>query len=456
MYGEHPVSSLLLDESNPRFDGEASSQREAVNKLLLESPQKLLRLAEDIAAQTAINPTELPVIVEEDGGLVVVEGNRRLAALKLLRKPDLADDPALERRFAKIAQGGVGPDGVYCFQAGDRESARHWIELRHTGENDGIGVVGWEAWQSNNFRRRRGSQADRADIFCAAVEADFPDESDLLADIATVRRERLTTLGRLVGDPAVRESFGFDFVNDGVEFHFDREHILEGVLKIFGDLAGEVGVSQIKSKAHRATYIKDAAKADALPRREQRRETPRQPGIGDTDGGSPPAGAPAVDGTGESKRRSMPREETAIFKNLRLRHVDLRTSKFLEQAQRIDLASSPAIAAVALRVVIELVVTEAVVKLGLGSESDKLRRKIGLVLKHLDPDIADASKRDKELAQAWIRSQDATSGVAVQAMNAFVHDVMAHPTVGEVRALSKTFRALLERTDYLLDGVSAK
>src|SRR4051794_35249026 len=115
MYAEHPVTGLLLDENNPRFGEPASSQREALNKLLTAAPQKLLRLAEDIAAES-INPTELPVVVEEGGGLVVVEGNRRLAALKLLRKPDHADDPGLAARVQKIAQTGVGPDTVFCYQ----------------------------------------------------------------------------------------------------------------------------------------------------------------------------------------------------------------------------------------------------------------------------------------------------------------------------------------------------
>ncbi|KQW48963.1 hypothetical protein ASC77_09620 [Nocardioides sp. Root1257] len=279
------------------------------------------------------------------------------------------------------------------------------------------------------------------------MASDFPDEPELLADIETVKRERLTTLGRLVADPDVRQNFGFDFVEDGVEFHFDREHILDGVRKIFGDLAGQVGVSQIKSKAQRAEYIKKAAESRTLPPREQRREAPRAAGA---PGDRVQPASESAGGPGPTMRRSMPREETAIFKGLKLRYVDLRTSKFLEQAQKVDLVSSAAIAAVALRVVIELTVTEAVVRLGLGQEGDKLRAKIAVVLRKLDPQIVDPMKADPELKQAWIRSQDATAGVAVQAMNSFVHNVMAHPTVGEVRELSRTFRPLLERTDALL------
>ena len=49
-----------------------------------------------------------------------------------------------------------------------------------------------------------------------AVARDYPDETELLADIDTVRRARLTTLGRLIADPDVRRDFGFDFVGDDI------------------------------------------------------------------------------------------------------------------------------------------------------------------------------------------------------------------------------------------------
>src|SRR5450755_422063 len=264
----YPVASLLLDETNPRFSEGMESQRDTINALLDDGAAKLFSLAEDIVRQDAVNPTELPVVVEEDGELVVIEGNRRTAVLKLLRNPELANDPVHQKRFRAISKNGIGPDELVCYLAESRDAAKHWIDLRHTGENSGVGVVEWEAWQSNNFRRRRGSQADRATLFCSAVIEDFPDEPELLADIETVRRERLTTLGRLIGDPDVRYDFGFDFEGDVVVFYFGREHLLHGFLQIFGDLAGEVGVSQIKSKEQRQAYVRDSA--PNLPPRSER------------------------------------------------------------------------------------------------------------------------------------------------------------------------------------------
>lgn len=478
---EYSVASLLLDETNPRFADGVDSQREAVNALLSDAPAKLLKLAGDIAREGTLNPTELPVVVREANGLVVIEGNRRLAAVKLLANPELAFDKAHQRSLQRIAKTGAGPTKVTCYLAESRAAARHWLKLRHTGENGGVGVVEWKPWQMNNFDRRRGTQTDRATIFCDAVSVAFPDEVELLANVEAVRRGRITTLGRLLGDPAVRDAFGFDFSGDGVVFHFANLDLLPGLQKIFRDFAGDLGVSDIKGKPLRAAYIEKSS--DALPPRVNRLPVPR-PAAPQTDDatagdiptvGQPPtpgplrgsetpaAGTPTdraeekpvaiasddgVVGGPPTPRRTTPRQERVIFEGLKLTQVDLRTSKLLAEAQSIDIETMPAVAGVLVRVVVELAVTDAVVRRGWGTDNDKLKRKIGMVLLQLDPLIKDSQRRDKDLEPAWVRTQD--DGLVVQTMHAFVHNISANPTAAEVRELSRTFRPMLNRLDAYL------
>jgi hypothetical protein len=474
---EYSVASLLLDETNPRFADGVDSQREAVNALLSDAPAKLLKLAGDIAREGTLNPTELPVVVRESSGLVVIEGNRRLAALKLLANPELAFDKTHQRSLQRIGKNGSGPTKVTCYLADSRDAARHWLKLRHTGENGGVGVVEWKPWQMNNFDRRRGTQTDRATIFCEAVALAFPDEADLLADVAAVRQGRITTLGRLIGDPAVRSAFGFDFSGDGVVFHFSDEDVLPGLRKIFSDFAGDLGVSDIKGKALRVAYVDKSS--EALPPRASRLPEPRTARApadvtptNDVSGGALPAPtpmaseptatgspteqpeeAPATEGDGAvaaspASRRTMPREERVIFQGLRLTQVDLRTAKLLAQAQSIDIETMAAVAGVLVRVVVELAVTDAVVRRQWGAEGDKLKWKIGKVLSLLDPHIRDPNRRDKELEPAWVRTQD--DGMMVQTMHAFVHNISVSATPAEVRELSRTFRPMLERLDAYL------
>ena len=313
--GEFLVSGLLLDEDNPRFAQRAKSQRDAINAVIEDGPEKLVKLAIDIAREGSTNPTELPVVVEENGRTIVIEGNRRLAALKLLRKPDLANDLRIRKQLVAAAKHGVGPNKLECFLAPSRDAAKHWLDLRHTGENGGVGVVPWQSWQTQRFRRTPGTQADRAAIFCAGVEAAFPNEPGLLADLEVVRNGLLTTLGRLVIDPHVRHAFGFDFQNDSLVFHYPPHEMLPGVRKIFSDFAGPMNVDDIKSKAQRAQYVVDSH--GVLPGRTTPRNTTgatsgpatASPGPSSPSSSAPAAAQPAAATPSPPGRRTPPPEQ---------------------------------------------------------------------------------------------------------------------------------------------------
>lgn len=450
MIRHEPVASLLLDEANPRFPVPVDGQDAAITEILLDAPSKMLNLARDIAEQGSVNPTELPVAVEEDGTLVVIEGNRRLAALKLLADPELARDASeqvaldLVKRLRESAALGVGPQQLDVYVAADRDAAKHWIDLRHTGENEGVGVLGWAAWQANNFRRRRGTQADRATIFCSAVEAEFPDDKELRALVAQVRKERLTTLGRLIADPDVRREFGFDFDDDGVVFYFPHDDLDRGLRRVFRDLADSITVTDIKTKKQRATYV--AEREDELPSRANRSAQGRTPGSSNSATPPPPDSTKQSDGP-KPKPKAKAQPEKVIFQGLKLPHCNPRISSLLASAQKIDIDSSPQVAAILIRILLELVITDAIDKSVVkGAESDSLKVKCKNALLSLDSNCENPVKRDKSLTMAWTRTQD-NDGMAVQSLHAFVHNIYGDPTPSEVRTLSATFRPVVERID---------
>ncbi|WP_147385307.1 hypothetical protein [Propionibacterium ruminifibrarum] len=487
------VSGLLLDERNPRFREQVNGQDEAVTVLLLDAADKLVNLAHDIATQNSLNPTDLPVVVEEDGELVVIEGNRRLAALKLLRNPALATaaaaelDEPLVGKFKTLQQIGVGPDSIDAFQADSREAARHWIKLRHTGENDGVGVVGWKSWQTNNYRRRRGSQADRATMFCEAVEVDFPDDTELLSNVVAVRQNRLTTLGRLVADPDVRRDFGFQFDEDAVLFDYETDDLRAGVSRIFSDLAltaNGVSVTDIKSKDQRRQYVAD--RSEVLPNRANRLSTPRRPGekssldlLDENDGGTSTdvrggvssVGSGVGNGAGSAGNRTStsgelnnrggisvkgrngktPPPENVIFKSLKMPHLNPRIRELLDMSHKINIVDAAPVSGILVRVLLELTVTEAIACGAVtgATEGDSLKKKVRQALLTLDRNCENPSKRDKSLEMAWTRTQDGDA-LAVQSLNAFVHNIHGNAAPSEVRALSQTFRPVLERLDQLI------
>jgi len=86
------VTSLHLDAKNPRLGREtlARAPREIIQYLF--DHDKALEVAQSIAGRGYF-PNEPLLAIKENDHHVVVEGNRRLAALKALREPGLLEGP---------------------------------------------------------------------------------------------------------------------------------------------------------------------------------------------------------------------------------------------------------------------------------------------------------------------------------------------------------------------------
>ncbi len=125
-----PLENLLIDLHNPRQAPQAS-QRDALAAIALEQGIKLANLAEDIA-EKGLNPSELPMVTEaaDPGEFVVVEGNRRIAALKLLANAHLLGSLGLPKKVQELFRAvqeefaGRIPTNVDCSVV-SRQDANH-------------------------------------------------------------------------------------------------------------------------------------------------------------------------------------------------------------------------------------------------------------------------------------------------------------------------------------------
>src|ERR1700720_139652 len=85
-----PISALLVDDKNPRLPQPNLGQRDAQRAIAQDQQRKLLKLAEDIVA-FGLNLAELPIVMQQKDDLhryTVLEGNRRLVALRALENPE--------------------------------------------------------------------------------------------------------------------------------------------------------------------------------------------------------------------------------------------------------------------------------------------------------------------------------------------------------------------------------
>src|ERR1044071_406682 len=140
------LADLLIDTENPRLPQPNLGQRDALRALAKYLPKKLITLARDIVKH-GTSPSELPIVMPFKDDLnryVVLEGNRRLVAVKGLENPDsllgiLESSLMTELRALSKEYQEAPVESLTCYVVNDRDDAQHWIELRHTGQNEGAG-----------------------------------------------------------------------------------------------------------------------------------------------------------------------------------------------------------------------------------------------------------------------------------------------------------------------------
>jgi len=140
------VDGLQLDPMNVRLDlPEDAIEADIIQELFQN--EKALSLVNNIAS-TGLYTHEMPIVVERDGELVVVDGNRRVAALKAIQNPYLA--PAHQSRINKAVAGMPHRDALRNIQvklAPSQEDADKLIAALHTGNHR----VAWPPAQQAAF-----------------------------------------------------------------------------------------------------------------------------------------------------------------------------------------------------------------------------------------------------------------------------------------------------------------
>jgi hypothetical protein len=248
------LDNLDLDLENPRITL-ASDQREAMQKIITEQGVKVINLAENIAAR-GLNPmNRFLVMASSPGKFIVLEGNRRLVAMRLLQKPELIDDMEMSEAFRKrLHKAANGFDikklePLPCFQVNNRAEGNEWLRQRHIGEDQGRGVVDWSAIASSRFRGR--DPALQALDFVLQYADLTEDQGELIAG-----RFPLTTLDRLLSTPSVRSTIGLEIDKGKLLTELPAKEALKPLRRIVLDLAEKkINVSRLKSKLQQEEYV---------------------------------------------------------------------------------------------------------------------------------------------------------------------------------------------------------
>lgn len=345
-YKKIPIANLSVNIENPRYEM-VGNQPEAINLMVKEQKKKIINLAEDIV-RNGLNPSELPIVApheRENGHFNVLEGNRRIVALKLLHMPDIVKEhkavykkvKELSQKFrlTKVAE-------VECVVFASAEEANRWIKLKHTGENDGVGVVRWDAQQTARFDERMSGKSPVAlqAIDFLAKNKNIPqDVKDNLKDLPS------TNIDRLLRDKGVQELIGVAIVDGRLQTKIAEEEVAKGMTKIARDLIqGKIKVKDIYAKADREKYIETFKQQD-IPQKTNKAPAPWELA-------SRKITAQLVS---SGRKSSISHDRRWLIpKDCILRISDQRVNKIYSELKKIDCEEFPNAAGVLFRVFIEL------------------------------------------------------------------------------------------------------
>jgi ParB-like chromosome segregation protein Spo0J len=435
------VTSLHLDTKNPRLGRETSSRapREIIQYLF--EHDKAIEVAESIARR-GFFPNEPLLAIKENDRLVVVEGNRRLAALKALREPGLLEG-AKQRQIERLSRRLVGLQGaiseVPVTIAPDRRATDRQIAGRHIGtpvlawqaenrasfildkleegyDNDDLsGELGFELTDIQKARQTRA-------IADMARSLDLPEE--IKAKLDNPRAKIFTTLERVFDSSIGREYLHVDRdTHHGIRGTTSIAEFMKGFTKLVIDVALGKQSSRTLNKGDDIKRYFDGWKPEERPTNKRGTFVPSDIITGKSVASSTQKAASAP-----RSKRSKQGTITVLPRNLHVRVANDRLIDIRGELIRLKRERFPNAGAVLLRVFFELSVMDY---LGRTGELANLIAKLGGKNK-----LAYGTPSMKQLMSAMIAiaKKKLPASEAVKVEKALRYDAAAPFTVSDLHA----------------------
>lgn len=443
---------LRFDTENPRHRAQ-SDQDGALAALMRDKDDraKLIALANDIN-RNGLDPINPLLVLRHRRDYIVLEGNRRLAALHLLNgrgTEHLASDQGRTLEDSEFVDEDLM---IPCVVVGSREEARHWIELRHTGQNEGAGVVPWSAAQSARFRPGN-TQAHKGLAFLELVRTAFPTDIGVEEACNTIERDKITNLGRLAGDPVVRERLGVN-TSPGGQYELDGTvgDAAQRVRALTVSLAGDTSVAELINKDRRLEYIErvlDGLEAESPVAGNGDIDTDFDSSDGyesaspSSQGESGREEATESQAVSEASTPASPRSGTRrrVFHGLDLSALDERIEQINQETQSLSLEGYPNAVAILIRCLLDMAVESFLATAGEAAE-DSFAKRVLQAAAILDPND-DPRRQDPRLraVRAWMNAGDHLLSAAT--LHQFVHNPQWHPVPQDLVAIASNLQPFL-------------
>lgn len=437
-----PLTKLMVDPENPRLEIQPTS-RDAVRELFKSHTKKMMRLAEDIVTRGRLSPLEkigASPSREHKGRYIVGEGNRRVAALMALHNPDLVKGVLPGKGHDKLRQLstaflGKNPADMLECEVLPIEELQPWIALRHTGENEGAGLVPWGATEQGRYLERTAGKK--------AIELQFIDRyvEHTQGDAAAADRARkvpTTTLKRLLESKPVRDRLGITINDAGWAYSdYPGDELHKWLRRVIEDLSnGKVNARDLNKTKQMTDYI-DSFGAHELPEAGKALKQPIP---------VEPVGKAATPPVSKKETKGSKRKPWSL-RELKIRPTQTRLRDIVQELEQVSVERAPNIHGVMLRVFVELSTDDylshhkIVVPPDDGSEVT-LKARINAAAAHLQK----AGKLTKNEVTATNKMTAHARFYSTQTLNQFLHNQNLHPSPSDVIAMWKNLGPYLAKT----------
>lgn len=371
------VTNLHLDAKNPRLGREtlARAPREIIQHLFKHD--KALEVAFSIATR-GFFPNEPLLAVKENDRFIVVEGNRRLAALKALHEPRLLEG-TLQRQVERLSRRIIDLQSIATVPvtiAPNRKATDRQIAGRHIGTP----VLAWQAenrasfildklgegYDNDELRDELGftlsdiqnARQTRA-IADMARSVDLPEE--VRAKLDNPRAKIFTTLERVFESSVGREFLQVETdAQHGIRGTTSKKEFVRGFKRLVSDVAlGKQSSRTLNTNENIEAYFSTWGKEDK-PEKKRGSFVPSEI----IEGKSVASAAVRTDSTAASVRAKM-KSSTVLPKDFKVRHGNERLVDIRNELVKIKREDLPNAGAVLLRVFFELSVVHYLEREGL-------------------------------------------------------------------------------------------
>lgn len=435
--------SLSLDRKNPRLGREYTSRAPREIMQYLFEHDKAFEVAKSIASHGFFLSEPL-LAIEEDGKTVVVEGNRRLAALKALREPALLSGK-YQKQVERLVRNMSSPQSIERIPvvfAPSRKAADRQIAVRHGGTP----VLAWkpenrasfildkleEGYNNDTLRDELGfSSADiqqarqtRA-IADMARSASLPDE--VMAKIGGPGAKVFTTLERVLSSSVGRSFFHITpDPNHGVRISTGKKEFSKAFAKLVSDIALGKQTSRSLNKNENIQSYFNAWESSDKPKKHTATFVPSELISGKT-----VASIPDTNSTPKKPVRSTS-SSTVIPRAFKARYGGERIQDLVRELKKLKREEYPNAGAVLLRVFLELSILDYLSRAGkLNALIQRLKAEGKL--RHTMPTLSQTVAEIKDIAKTKLKgptmnkiakalSHDNGVPFSVGDLNSFVHD----------------------------------